>query len=291
WILCVQGAATVFNPTLPQSVVDRALERDHAAGSSEYLALFRIDIESFVTREAAEACVAVGVRERAPVQGVRYHGFVDPSGGSADSMTLAIGHRERDVVVVDALRERRPPFSPEDVVAEFAALLKSYNNISTVRGDRYAGEWPRERFKEHGIGYEPAAKPKSDLYRDMLPIINSRKLDLLDHPRLIAQLTGLERRTARGGRDSIDHAPGAHDDLINAVAGICAVAAKGSFDLDLYTSMAWVDGNPLDPPAAAAPAPAAAEGVHTVSLSSDFQRRQFANYVASGAGQRPPWSY
>src|SRR5262249_1654380 len=76
-ILCVQGAATVFNPTLPQSVVDRALERDHAAGSAEYLALFRTDIESFVTREAAEACVAVGVRGRSPVQGRRYHGVVD----------------------------------------------------------------------------------------------------------------------------------------------------------------------------------------------------------------------
>jgi hypothetical protein len=30
----------------------------------------------------------------------------------------------------------------------------------------------------------------------------------------------LGRRTARGGRDSIDHAPGAHDDLANAVCGV-----------------------------------------------------------------------
>ena len=43
---------------------------------------------------------------------------------------------------------------------------------------------------------------------------------LLDHPRLIAQLGGLERRTARGGKDSIDHAPGAHDDVANAAAGV-----------------------------------------------------------------------
>jgi hypothetical protein len=46
--------------------------------------------------------------------------LVDPSGGSADAMTLAIGHRQGDVVVIDALRERRPPFSPDDVAAEFA---------------------------------------------------------------------------------------------------------------------------------------------------------------------------
>ena len=40
----------------------------------------------------------------------------------------------------------------------------------------------------------------------------------------LAQLCGLERRTARGGRDSIDHAPGGHDDLANAVAGAAALA-------------------------------------------------------------------
>jgi hypothetical protein len=45
------------------------------------------------------------------------------------------------------------------------------------------------------------------------------RCELLDHVRLAAQLTSLERKTARGGRDSIDHAPNAHDDVANAVAG------------------------------------------------------------------------
>jgi hypothetical protein len=45
-------------------------------------------------------------------------------------------------------------------------------------------------------------------------------LALLDRPRLVAQLCGLERRVSRGGKDSIDHAPSpaAHDDVANAVA-------------------------------------------------------------------------
>jgi hypothetical protein len=63
-----------------------------------------------------------------------------------------------------------------------------------------------------------------DLYRELLPLINSGRCELLDHPKLISQLTGLERRTARGGRDSIDHAPGAHDDVANAVAGALLAA-------------------------------------------------------------------
>jgi hypothetical protein len=131
--------------------------------------------------------------------GVSYSAFVDPSGGSADSMTLAIGHQEDDVAVLDAIRERRPPFSPEDVVLEFAELLKAYR-ITEVQGDRFGGDWARERFNHHGIRYEPAAKPKSDLYRDLLPAINSRKVDLLDDARLFAQTVGLERRTARRQR-------------------------------------------------------------------------------------------
>ncbi len=70
--------------------------------------------------------------------------------------------------------------------------------------------------------YLPAQKPKSDLYRDLLPILNSHRVDLLDH-QLTAQIISLERRTARGGGDTIDHAPGAHDDLANAVAGSSAL--------------------------------------------------------------------
>ena len=95
----------------------------------------------------------------------------------------------------------------------------------------------RERFREYGITYEPAAKPKSDLYRVMLPAINSRQVDLFDDPRIIAQIAGLERRTARGGRDSIDHAPGAPDYVANAVAGLITELRTGS---SYDSSMSWV---------------------------------------------------
>lgn len=226
-VLVAQGASRDFNPTLSQSVVDRALERDHAAASAEYLAQFRTDVESFVAREAVDACVDQGVFERPAISGLRYRAFVDPSGGSADSMTVAIAHKEGDERVLDCLREVRPPFSPAAVVAEFATTLKSYR-VSSVSGDRYGGEFCRELFRQHGIKYEPAAKPKSDLYRDALPLLNSRRVALLDHARLVNQLCGLERRTARGGRDSIDHAPGSHDDLANSACGALVDLGTGS---------------------------------------------------------------
>jgi hypothetical protein len=41
---------------LPQRVVDRALEKDRARATAEYLAQFRTDVEGFVALEVVEAC-------------------------------------------------------------------------------------------------------------------------------------------------------------------------------------------------------------------------------------------
>ena len=224
-ILVAQGTTRDFNPELPQSIIDKAMDRDPAAAAAEYMAQFRTDVEGFITREAVEDCVTLGVRERQPERKHSYVCFVDPSGGSSDAFTLAIAHTENKTQILDLIRERKPPFSPEAVVEEFAKIIRSYR-CTKVYGDRYGGEWPREQFRKHGVNYEPSEKAKSDLYRDLLPLINSGAVDLLEHDRLVTQLTSLERRTARGGRDSIDHAPGAHDDIANAVAGALVTAYK-----------------------------------------------------------------
>jgi hypothetical protein len=213
-----KAATREMNPSVPQSFIDEQYEDDPASASAEYGAEFRSDVEAFVSREAVENCVVPGRLEIPPMANATYYAFTDPSGGSSDSMTLAVVHREGEKVVVDAIRESKPPFSPESVVAEYAALLKAYR-ISKVYGDHYAGLWPRERFEAHGITYMPSAKPKSDLYRDLLPLVNGGRVELLDHPKSINQLCALERKTARSGRDSIDHPPGQHDDVINAIAG------------------------------------------------------------------------
>jgi hypothetical protein len=225
-ILVAQGSSRDFNPSLPQSVVDRALERDHAAASAEYLAQFRSDIETFVPFEIVQACVG-DHNEMAPLPNPTYHAFVDPSGGSADSFTLAVSHRDGERIVIDATREVKPPFSPEGVIEDFSLLLKSYR-IARVVGDHFGGEFPRELFRKRGIHYVCAAKSKSDLFRDLLPMLNSGSIVLPKSDRLVNQLTGLERRTARSGKDSIDHGPGGHDDVANAVAGAadCIVTSE-----------------------------------------------------------------
>ena len=227
-VLFWQADTQSMNPTVSQKVIQDAYQADPESASAEYGAQFRSDVESFAGVEAVEGAVVPQRFELQPVSGVRYFGFVDPSGGSQDSMTLAVAHHENGKVVLDAVREKRPPFSPEAVSAEFAEALKRYR-VGTVQGDRYAGEWPREQFRKHGVDYKPAEKTKSEIYLELLPALNSGKVELLDSKRLGSQLVGLERRTSRSGRDSIDHAPSTHDDVVNAAAGALVLALhKGS---------------------------------------------------------------
>ena len=106
-----------------------------------------------------------------------------------------------------------------------------------ITGDRYAGEWVRQSFQKRGIHYIPSELPKSGLYLDLLPKLNSRTIRLVDNQRLVNQIAALERRTSRGGKDSIDHPPQAHDDLANVVAGVASVAVSQNVTVvtDLFT--------------------------------------------------------
>ena len=154
------------------------------------------------------------------------------SGGAVDSAVLCIAHLEpaRETIVIDVLREIRSPHSPEAACSEFAKILQSYH-LSDCIGDRYAASWPVEQFSRYGVLYRPEAEAKSTLYASLLASINSRRVDLLDNQRLVTQLVGLERRTGRT-RDQIDHAPGQHDDVANAVAGaVATILAKGTYNM------------------------------------------------------------
>lgn len=229
-VLVWQADTRTMHPAIDAGIIEQAYADDEAVAAAEYGARFRSDVETFIGAEALEAVQVEGRFEIPPVSDHAYAAFVDPAGGSgADAMTLAVAHAEprngQTVAVLDALREARPPFSPEATVAEFAGLLRTYH-VATVTGDRYAGAWPREQFRKAGVEYELSDAPKSDIYRDVLPLVNSGRVELLDHRRLRAQLAGLERRTGRGGKDSIDHAPGGHDDLANAAAGVVRMLAR-----------------------------------------------------------------
>jgi hypothetical protein len=230
-VLVWQAATRVMNCTVPQAVVDDALSEDPSAASAEWLAIFRSDVEGYVTLEVVRACTSVGVHERPPERGVGYRGYVDMASGSgSDAACLAIAHRDNDRAVLDVLREVRPPFSAEQTVQDFAAVLRNYG-LSRCTGDKYGAGLTVELFMRSGIRYVDAAKSTSDTYLDFLPALNSKLVDLLDSPRLAAQLVGLERRPGRA-RDSISHGRNGHDDLATATSGaLCACLNRRRWEL------------------------------------------------------------
>jgi hypothetical protein len=137
-VLVIKGESLLFNPTLPESVINKALADDPEGNVAEWAAEFRIDVAAFLSDADIDTCVdSDRPLELPPRKDVTYHAFADPSGGRHDAFCLAIGHRDGDRTVIDVLRGRYPPFDPKLATVEYAALLKEYR-IRAVTGDNYA---------------------------------------------------------------------------------------------------------------------------------------------------------
>ena len=99
-------------------------------------------------------------------------------------------------------------------MTRFAAVLKEWG-LSTVQGDKFAGETFLKDFERHHIDYRVSKQSKSDMYEALEPVLNAREVLLPDVSTLEQQLLSL---VWRGNK--IDHASGEHDDWANAVAGV-----------------------------------------------------------------------
>ena len=226
-VLVVQGPSRLFNPTLDQRIVDEALARDPAVARAEWLAEWRDDIATFINRELIESAVDLGVTVRPLVAGISYRAFCDPSGGMSDLSTCGIAHAEGEIAVLDCLLEIAAPFNPTTATGDVAKTLKSYG-LSEVVGDRYAASWVVDAFSRHGVRYTHSERDRSAIYADALPLFTSGRVRLLDNRKVVAQIAGLERRTASFGRDRIDHPAGGHDDLSNSAAGALVLLGSGA---------------------------------------------------------------
>jgi hypothetical protein len=224
-VLVIRAPTRLFNPTIPQEVVDQALAEDPAAARAEWLAEFRDDIAGWLSSEVIETAVDQGVTVRPPTPLFEYTAFVDPSGGARDSFACAISHEDDGLAVLDCLIEIKPPFNPQAATEQIAATLKTYG-VTQVVGDRYAAQWTVAAFATCGIGYRHSERDRSAIYADALPLFTAGRTRLLDNKRLVGQFASLERKTSPIGKDRIDHGPGGHDDLCNAAAGALVNTTK-----------------------------------------------------------------
>ena len=239
-VLVVRGASRMFNPSLPQKIVDDAMAKDPAKARAEWLGEWRDDLAEYLPRALIEAAVDDGVAVRPPVPRVQYSAFADPSGGQSDSFTCAIAHVEGDMVLLDCLIEIVPPFNPNEATNDIARTLNQYG-LRKVVGDRYAAGWVVDAFRRGGVEYAHAEIDRSAIYRNCLPLFTAGRVRLLDSRKLVTQFSGLERRTLSGGKERIDHpdVASAHDDLSNAAAGALVLASgvirdPNAFDIQTF---------------------------------------------------------
>jgi hypothetical protein len=121
--------------------------------------------------------------------------------------------------------EKKPPFNPLSLlIEEFVPIINRYG-IGVVVGDQVSSGFVEATLRACGLRFEPVGKSKSDLYLQLLNLINSGACELLDVPTLRLQLLGLQRFSTTG-KDRIDHVRNAHDDLANAVAGSVVLASS-----------------------------------------------------------------
>src|SRR5262249_40188834 len=80
----------------------------------------------------------------------------------------------------------------------------------------------KDYFAVHGLAYERCELTMSDLYLAAIPLMSSKRVELLDNDRMVKEFRRLERKRGRGGKDAIQDG-GRHDDLANAIAGVINV--------------------------------------------------------------------
>lgn len=211
-----------MRPDYSERKIKRAFEKDRISANTEWNALFREDITTWISEELIDR--ATGDYSRLPVQaGVKYSAAVDVSGGRSDSYCLAIAHNDSGVAVVDVVEERRAPLDPLAVTKEFAQIVKAYG-IGKVVGDRYAGEFASKAWENEGIYYETAAIDKSEAFIQFGAVMSMGKALLPKNETLTRQLVSLERKALSSGREIVDHPSGLHDDIANAAAlAVCSV--------------------------------------------------------------------
>lgn len=258
-VLVVKGASREFNPTLDQRAIDKELIADPDGARADWLAEFRSDRAALFDATVIADAVDYGrPLELPPRSGLRYHAFVDSSGGRHDAFSLTIEHLEKGAekgeerFITDVVRGHAAPFDPQTVVREYAQLAHEYGCVKIV-GDNFAQEWVAAAFADVGARYERCPLTKSSLYLESLPLFNRGAIFIPDHSTLLKELRGLERRTHRSGKDTVDHGARGSDDYANALAGALYLAAletrkpkmrQGAIDFAGSGKVTWQDNEP-----------------------------------------------
>ena len=220
------------NPTITAGFLEQERARDPDGFRSEYLAEFVGGGAAFLDPERiTDAVTERG--ELAPEHAVGWVAGLDPA-FSSDPFGLALVGRDRhdrERLVLGLAQawkpSRRKPGSFEErravedaVLSEVAAVCQRYQ--ARVVTDQYAAPAIVEYLRRRGLSVRTVpmtAKSKTEAFGELRARLNSRALELYEHPDLLAELRRLRTRFTAGAASVVNpRVGGSHGDLAQALA-------------------------------------------------------------------------
>jgi len=218
---------TLMNPAVDPKRIAADLERDPIRYAAEYVTdptcPFRTDVSGFLDDATLTAAVVPGASGLPYDPAGQYTGGADLAGGGADEHAAVVAQRAPEGAAVVAIRGWGNKVPLEQVLDEMAEFLTSYG-LRSAWADRYAAGWPVEAFQRRGVVLQTCPKPTGETYLEFGGALRQQRVALPEHPKLLSQLRGLERRVSRDGRDTVNHRPGMHDDVAAATARAVVMA-------------------------------------------------------------------
>ncbi|MBW1723295.1 MAG: hypothetical protein JRJ78_14725 [Deltaproteobacteria bacterium] len=216
-----QAATKLMNPTVSAAFLRRMKERDELAYKREFEARFTSAIAAMFDPEHVERAMSQGYLELEPLPGVRYFGSIDPA-FTSDSFAVTIAHLQGGRIIVDLVREWKPPVDLGRVTGELAELCGRYG-LRFLWSDQYAAEPLKQVFAAGGVRIKTevfTAQFKLRAFGGLRHLLAIGGIELPDHKELRRQLVSCEERRLPGGgvRIGAPSLRGEHDDLADALA-------------------------------------------------------------------------
>lgn len=219
----------VANPSVTEQQT-RDDEHDPATWEREYAAIPQAEVaESLLTEEEVNA--ATSHKELPPTPRHSYYAATDPA-FSGNAWTLLVGTqlangKKAVAVSREWIGTSKAPLQPRQVLAEIAALLKSYN-VDILYSDQASGAALRDLAALEGITLVPhpwTAGNKMEAYRNLQTLIRTQQVALNDDPQVKKDLLGIRRKTTRSGTgiELLKTPDGRHCDYAPAMAKLLSL--------------------------------------------------------------------
>jgi len=229
WRAVFQFPTWEMNPMITYEDLEKDRIRDPIKFDMEYGAEFADVLDAAVLREYIDNCARGEQMEPSATDKDTPRIITLDPAVTGDAYALAMMHmNDQEVVVVDLIKywlgNKKRPIRIADVEDEVRNLCTRFNIYNVVL-DQQQSASTAQRLEEEGIPtriISVGGKTNMEMYNTLIPRINIGTIQYPNHPRLIKELTFLQRKK-RGRYFKIEAAYGHNDDGSDCLAMGCYV--------------------------------------------------------------------